>query len=144
MQGRSFIMKNMGNSCCMVGITTSMKSLDTAIKLPEKSSERSPCCTICSGRMMQSIPSLISYSCRLIFILHRPFRQTARQAAFRRVGYGVKGMSLISELKDMSLMSSKIAKSLPIKSIIGRCCMPDMSTLRICFVFIGLVLCRQI
>ena len=135
MQGRSFIMKNMGNSCCMVGITTSMKSLDTAIKLPEKSSERSPCCTICSGRMMQSIPSLISYSCRLIFILHRPFRQTARQAAFRRVGYGVKGMSLIS---------SKIAKSLPIKSIIGRCCMPDMSTLRICFVFIGLVLCRQI
>lgn len=60
MQGRSFIMKNMGNSCCIVGITRSIKSRDTAMKLPEKSSERSPCCTICSGRMMQSIPSRIS------------------------------------------------------------------------------------
>ena len=28
------------------------------MKLPEKSSERSPCCTICSGRMMQSIPQV--------------------------------------------------------------------------------------
>lgn len=110
-QGRSFIIKNIGKSCCTVGITMSMKSLDTAINPPEKSPERSPCCTICSGRTMQSIPSRISYSRRLMFSLHQPLRHTARQAAFKRVGYAVRGISFIS---------SKIAKSLPIKSIIGK------------------------
>ena len=56
----------------------------------------------------------------------------------------ISNEELMEEFLNDWSMSLKIAKSLPIKSIIGRCCMPDMSTLRICFVFIGLVLCRQI